>query len=52
MAKLSSDQYSEKETAERREAALKRMFSTPHKLHKPIGKKKKSPANKKTKPGR
>lgn len=37
------DTYSEQETIERRETALKRMLSTPHKLHKPIGKKKGSP---------
>jgi hypothetical protein len=29
----SADQYSEQETAERREAALKRMLSTPPKPH-------------------
>jgi hypothetical protein len=32
-----SDQYSERETEQRREAALKRMLSTPHKPHKPLG---------------
>jgi hypothetical protein len=33
------DNYSERETVERREAALKRMLSTPHQPHKPMGKK-------------
>jgi hypothetical protein len=36
------DEYSEQETFRRREAALKRLLSTPHKPHKPIGKKKTS----------
>jgi hypothetical protein len=45
-SKSSDDQYSEQHTDARREAAVKRMLSTPHKPykpHKPIGKKKKSP---------
>ena len=33
-AKPSDDAYSEAETAERREATLRRMLATPHKPHK------------------
>jgi hypothetical protein len=36
-----TDQYSELETIVRRDAALKRLLSTPHKPQKPIGKKRK-----------
>jgi hypothetical protein len=39
MKKKSVDeQYSEQETVERREAALRRMLSTPHQPHRPRGK--------------
>ncbi len=33
--KQEAETYSEQETVERREAALKRMLATPHKPHKP-----------------
>lgn len=42
-----SDTYSEAETVERREAALKQAFATPHKPHKP-GKEKAAESNRKT----
>jgi len=40
MGTKDADQYSEAETARRADAALKRMLSTPHQPHKPLGKKK------------
>lgn len=39
MSSPNDDTYSEEETVKRREAALKRMLATPHKPHKPSGKK-------------
>jgi len=33
------DQHNREETERRREAALKKMLTTPHKPHKPLGKK-------------
>jgi hypothetical protein len=41
-----NDQFSDAETEQRREAALRRMLSTPHKPHKPLGKKAKASASK------
>jgi len=43
-SKRSDALYSEQETVQRREVALKRMLSTPHKPHKPLGKKTKAAA--------
>jgi hypothetical protein len=42
--KQSDDSFSEQETIARREAALKRLLTTPHKPHQPIGKKPKADA--------
>ena len=42
--KHSNDSFSEQETIARREAALKRMLTTPHKPHQPVGKKPKADA--------
>jgi hypothetical protein len=44
--KPSDDSYSEKETARRMDAALKRALNTPHQPHKPSGKPKTSPNRK------
>ena len=35
MAKKTDESYTDEETEQRREAALKRMLATPHKPHKP-----------------
>ena len=51
-SKRAENQYSEQEIIERREAALKRMLTTPHKLHKPLGKSVPKKRIKKAKPGR
>jgi len=48
MERKSDESYSERETERRREAALKRLLSTPHKPHKPIGKKKQTKQQKKS----
>jgi len=54
MRKPSTDDYSEAETIERREAAVKRMLATPHQPHRPLGKKKPKRHSKRkpAKPGR
>jgi len=45
-----AEQYTEAETVRRADAALKRMLSTPHKPHKPLGKKKTKRAKQKHAP--
>ena len=48
MKKAPNDEmYSDEETAARREAALKRAFTMPHKPHEPIGKRTKVESGKK-----
>jgi len=41
------ESYSEAEAEKRREDALKRMLSTPHKPHKPLGKRKRKTTKRK-----
>jgi hypothetical protein len=52
MAKPNDEHYSNEETARRRDEALKRALSTPHKLHleMKLGKGKKQATNPKTRP--
>jgi hypothetical protein len=52
MSKQSDDQYTERETVLRREAALKRMLATPHKPHKPAKKNQCKPVTKRAKGSR